>query len=418
MNNPMFSLKTKWIALLCGAAALSAVTAVAQDNKALLDALVKKGVLTTDEAKQISKEVAASSAASSVSTKASKYLKKLTISGRLQVQYAGLGTDISGTTADPAATNHFFLRRMYIGAKAELTGDWFVDFNYDFAGSTFDSAYIGWKQSDALQLDIGFRKVAFGLEEWGTSSGSLKAIERSPATRYWVEGNNGRRLGAGSYRVGVFAGGKSDFGLTYNVAITNPERDESASGVASGGSAATNTPALWGNLGYGGKFDGGNYRVSFSVGSLPDQGGKTLGAGDNLTVYNTFAEITAGAFNLQAEYFAANNEHGVSATQDADPTGWSIQPAYKIGDFEVVFRYASVDSDGRGVNLSDGVRSSPSGGTMDKMNEMYFGGNWYINGDNTKFQLGYIHAESKDTVTGGPAKATTDGIRSQMQINF
>lgn len=414
----MFSLKSKWLAPLCGAAAIFAASAMAQDNQALLNALVRKGILNTDEAQQIGKEVAAGNAASKVSTKAGKHLRKLTISGLLQVQYAGLGTDIDGTAADPASTNHFFLRRMYLGAKAELTNNWLVDFNYDFAGSTFDAAYIGWKQSDAFHLDLGLRKVAFGLEEWGTSSGSLKAIERSPATRYFVEGNNGRRLGAGSYRTGVFAGGKNDSGFTYNVAVTNPERDESFSGVTSAGNAGTNVSAIWGNVGYGSKFTGGSYRASFSAGSLPDQGGKILGAGDNLTVYNSFVEITTGAFNLQAEYFLADNEQGVAATQDAKPTAWSIQPAYRIGDFEVVVRYTDVDSDGRGVTLSDGVRSSPSGGTMNKMNEIYFGGNWYISGDNTKFQLGYIHAESKDTVTGGPAKATTNGIRSQMQINF
>jgi hypothetical protein len=36
-----------------------------------------------------------------------------------------------------------------------------------------------------------------------------------------------------------------------------------------------------------------------------------------------------------------------------------------------------------------------------------------------KLQLGYIHGEAKDSVTGatGP-KATTDGVRSQLQVNF
>lgn len=418
MNSSMSSLKSKMTALLCGAAALTATTAVAQDNQALLNTLVSKGVLSSDEAEKISNEIATSQSANSVSTKASKYLNKLTLSGRLQVQYAGLGTDIAGTSADPASTNHFFLRRMYLGAKVQLTKNWLVDFNYDFAGSTFDAAYIQWKQSDELVLDIGLRKVPFGLEEWATSSGSLKAIERSPATRYFVEGNNGRRLGAGSYRTGVYLGGKNDSGFSYTVAVTNPERDESANGVISAGNAITNNPALWGNLGYGGKFDGGNYKVSFSVGSLPDQGGKTLGAGDNLTVYNGFVEITTGGFTLQSEFFQADNEHGASATKDATPFAWSVQPSYKFDNFEAVLRYTNVDSDGRGVSLSDGVRSAPSGGTMDQMSEIYLGGNWYINSNNTKFQLGYLHAESKDTVTGASAKATTDGIRSQMQINF
>jgi hypothetical protein len=81
-------------------------------------------------------------------------------------------------------------------------------------------------------------------------------------------------------------------------------------------------------------------------------------------------------------------------------------------------RYSSVDSDGRGVNISDGTRLAPSGGTMNKMSEWYFGGTYYIKGNDLKFQIGYIHAESKDTVTGAHAEAKADGVRSQMQINF
>ena len=55
----------------------------------------------------------------------------------------------------------------------------------------------------------------------------------------------------------------------------------------------------------------------------------------------------------------------------------------------------------RGVDLADGIRSAPGGGTMDKMSEWFVGGNYYFKGDNVKLQLGYIHGESKDTVTGG-----------------
>jgi len=64
------------------------------------------------------------------------------------------------------------------------------------------------------------------------------------------------------------------------------------------------------------------------------------------------------------------------------------------------------------------VRSAPSGGTMNKLNEWFIGGNWYIRGNDVKWQLGYIHAETKDTITGGVAQAKTDGVRSQMQLNF
>jgi len=93
-----------------------------------------------------------------------------------------------------------------------------------------------------------------------------------------------------------------------------------------------------------------------------------LGKGDNLTVYNAFADLTKGDFDLQLEYFGSDNQHGVSTTTSSKGSAYSIQPAYKFNDkIEGVVRYTKVDSDGRGVNISDGIRSAPSGGTMNKM---------------------------------------------------
>ena len=412
----MHTFKFKALALAAVALLAAGPALLAQDNKALLDALVKKGVLTNDEAVQISREVAKSGSSAVVSTSKGKYLNKLTISGRLQIQYAGLGTDIDGATVQPSATQHFFLRRIYLGAKAELTDNWSGTFNYDFAGSTFDAAFVTWKQSEALAVDVGFRKVPFVYDEF-TSSSDIRAIERSPVTRYFVESNNGRRLGAGSYRTGVYVGGTED-GFFYNGAITNPERDESASGVASVGGKTNNNVALWANAGYGGKFEGGNYKVGASVGYLPDQGGKAVGAGDDLTVYGLYTDIAAGGLGFRAEYVWSENEHGASATRDANASGFYLQPTYRVGAIEGVLRYSYLDTDGRGVDLSDGVRSAPGGGTMDKLSEWFIGGNYYFRGNDLKLQLGYIHAESKDALAGGAAKATTDGVRSQMQLNF
>lgn len=412
--------KIKFAGLVVSAMLLVAVPAFTQDSKALIDVLIHKGILNQEEAAKIQKDMAKDNAAAEVSTSGSKTLAKLALSGRIQVQYAGLSTDIDGTTADPAATSHFFLRRIYLGAKANLGQGWTSSINYDFSGSTFDEAKISWTKNDAFTLDIGFRKVPFGQEEWFTSSGNLKAIERTPGTRYFVEANNGRRLGAGSYRVGVFAGGKSTSGLFYNVAVTNPERNEDAiAGVNSAGTAANNTLSYWGNLGYRGKSgDKLSYVLSFSAGLLPDQGGKTLGVGDDLTVYNAFADITSGNFDLQLEYFGSDNQHGVSTTKNSKSSAYSIQPAYKSGNLEYVARYSYVDSDGRGINLSDGIRSAPGGGTMHIMSEWYFGFSYFFRGNDVKWQLGYIFGESNETVAGGAAKAKTQGVRSQLQVNF
>jgi hypothetical protein len=416
----------KWLTLLGGVALGTASMAVAQDSGALLDALVRKGVLNDQEAEEIRADLQRDfSTSNTFVTPAAKSVKALAIKGRIQAQVANLSTDIDGGVADPVSTQHFFLRRVYLGVKAQLAGDFSANLNYDFAGSTFDEAFIQWSGNEWFVTDVGLRKAPIGLEEWGTSSGKLKAIERSPVTRYFVEGNNGRRLGAGSYRQGVYVGRETKTGFNYTLAVTNPERDESSAGAAGTGGATNNTFAYWANVGYSGKFGAENtYRVGASYGLLPDQGGTSntaLGTGEDINVYAIYADTTFGAFSLIGEFWGAKVDQGaVAANTDANPTGFYIQPSFKFTpELEGVIRYSYVDSDGRGVSLSDGVRPAPSGGTMDKMSELYLGGNWYIKGDDVKLQAGYIYAKSEDTVAGasGP-KATASGVRAQMQVQF
>ncbi len=55
---------------------------------------------------------------------------------------------------------------------------------------------------------------------------------------------------------------------------------------------------------------------------------------------------------------------------------------------------------------------------MNKADEYYVGFNYYIKGNDFKLQAGYVRGESNDTVKGAPAKASTDGLRSQVQVQF
>ena len=241
------------------------------------------------------------------------------------------------------------------------------------------------------------------------------AIERSGVTRYFIEPNNGRRLGAAGYRIGLFTDGKAgDF--FYGAAITNPERVGSST---DNGNATNNNQAYWVHGGYKGKIEGGSFTLGAAAGMLPDQGGKTLGAGNDLTIYSLYGDITAGNFQLSGEYLTADVDRGASATQDASPAGYWVLAAYKFNSqLEGVVRYSSLDTDGRGVNLSDSVRSAPGGGTMDKLDEMFVGANYYIKGNDLKWQFGYVWGKSEDTVTGAAAEAETTGFRSQFQVNF
>jgi hypothetical protein len=421
----MFNLKTKVSAVL--AALLFAGSALAQDSGPLIEALLRKGILTDQEAEDLRADLANNNAAMLASTSAMPNLNKLIISGRIQYQFVALDTDISGTTADPAHVQHAFLRRVRLGFKANLFNGWSSFINYDFGSNNFDAAYVEKTFNPMLTLQAGFKKAPIGYEEYFVSSGALKAIERSTVNRYFVESNNGRRLGAGKYRQGIWLLGKNSSGLTWELAVTNPEATGVAAADTTGtGSAANNNGfAYWANVGYSkANIETQSlFKAGASYGFLPDQGGKTLGAGNDLAVWSLYADYRYKQFSLLGEYFGSDNEKGASATLDSKSSGYWVMATYRRGALEPVVRYSFTDSDGRGIQLGDGIRSAASGGTHDKLSEWFFGANWYLLGNEAKhevkLQAGYLFGESEDVpITGARAKANVEGFRSMLQVNF
>jgi phosphate-selective porin len=423
----------QWPALLGALALCAAAPAVrAQDSAALLDLLVKKGIVNDQEAEDLRADLAKSNMAALASTSMTPNLSKLVISGRIQYQFVNLNTDIAGTPADPAYVNHAFLRRIRLGFKANFGNDWSSFINYDLGSNNFDAAYIEKIFNPIWSFQAGFKKAPIGYEEYFISSGAQKAIERSTVTRYFVESNNGRRLGAGKYRQGVWVLGKIPSGLSWEFAVTNPEATGLVAGDTTGtGGAGNNGFAFWGNVGYSRPFaeNQGLFKWGASYGFLPDQGGEVAGAGtgpvagNDLAVWSTYADLRYRQFSLLGEYFGSDNERGVSATRDSHSHGYWVMASYRTGAFEPVVRYSYVDSDGRGVQLGDGIRSAASGGTHDKLSEWFFGVNWYLLGNEAKhevkLQAGYLLGESKDVpITGAKAKATAEGFRTQLQVNF
>jgi hypothetical protein len=344
---------------------------------------------------------------------------------RMQFQYASLDTDIKNATVGPVATDHAFIRRMYLTLKAGVGGDWGATMTYDLAGGSYDDAIIEWKPTPDLSFNFGLRKVNVAAEERG-SSGDIRAIERSSVTRYFVESNNGRRLGAASYRIGAFLDGKREFnqtyGIVYSAAVTAPERNETFTGASATGDNTNNRPALWGNVGLTGRLNAGSWIAGIGAGHLPDQGGfgtTNFGRGFDLNIYSVYTNVTAGRFGFMGEYLTADVERGFNATTDSSPKGFYLQPSFLLTEtIELVARYASLDSDRRGVTLSDVIRSAPAGGTMNKSEEWYFGGNYYLRGNDLKLQLGLVSGKTKETITGAPAEAKVIGLRSQMQLQF
>ncbi len=422
----MFKLKSQWIALLGGATLLMSPL-FAQDSGALIDALIRKGILTNQEAEDIRADlVRESNTIPAHAFGGGKSTDRLSIGMRMQIQYASLGTELKGAAFNPVPTDHAFLRRMYLILKAGVGGNWGATMTYDLAGGSYDDAIIEWKPTPDLAFNFGLRKVNVAAEERGTS-GDIKAIERSSVTRYFVESNNGRRLGAAGYRIGAFLDGKKELsptnGIVYSAAVTTPDRNETFTGASSAGDNTTNRPALWGNFGVTGKLPAnGSWIAGVGTGYLPDQGGSgttNFGKGFDLKIYSIYANLTEGRFSFMGEYLTADVDRGVNATTDAKPKGYYLQPSLLLTDtFEAVVRYAAIDSDHRGLTLSDIIRSAPSGGTMNKSTEWYAGVNWYLRANDLKFQLGLTSAKTKDTVTGASAEATAHGVRSQMQLQF
>lgn len=427
----MSSLKTKWTALLAGVV-LAVSPVMAGDAGALLDVLVRKGILSAQEAEELRAELTRDSQESVISSvSGGKSTNSVSLSGRLQLQYAGLNSD-----QQVAGTNQLFMRRIYFGINAGVGPDWSANVLYDFAGGGFDKAFMEWNGylgAEAIALDFGLRKVNFGYEET-ISSGSLKAIERSPVTRFFVEPNNGRRLGAGSYRVGIFADGGGvevrkgkRTGLFYGAALTTQTRidtfgDATADGIkysGSGPNGSLNSLAMWANVGYAKVMNPtSKFVVGAAYGFLPDVGGAgntNFGQGYDITEYSVYFDYTAGAFNLSGEYLSATVDGARAAgTQAAKPSGYWIQPSFAVNEkFELVARYSEVDADGRNLRASDGIRSAPATRTGQRLEEIYLGVNYSIVAQDVKLQLGYLNGQLSDG-----AREQVEGVRSQLQVNF
>ncbi|MCU0791291.1 MAG: OprO/OprP family phosphate-selective porin [Opitutaceae bacterium] len=395
------------VTLPLNAAEPDAATAARRD---LLDLLERKGVLTAEEAAGL-----ATPAPPPAVFPLGKNVSKLSIGGRIQVQFASLSGEVDSAD-DPATQTHFLLRRVYLSTRAELGPDWRVNVTYNFANSLFDVAAVQWLRPD-YSVDIGYRPVNFGREQ-RISSGALKAIERSTATRYFVESNNGNRLGAGNYHVGVFAEGKTERAY-WSAAVTNPEQPATLAAAAATGSGANNRLAAWIEGGLLRSTDRSSLRLGTGAGWLPEQGGRTPGTGEDLFVGNVHLDYAAGAFALLAEVFGSHHPGGAVDGSDTRALGAFVQPSWRFDKrFEGVFRIGYLDTDGRGMRMADGIPGAPVLPATDRLWDGYLGATWYIQGNDLKFQAGLIYARGEDAPDGSEAETETVGLRSQFQVNF
>lgn len=437
-------MKSKLTNILTAAVLATASILQAQD-KTTLDLLVVKGVITRTEADKVSKNSV------SVMTKKKK-AEKLTFSGRTQMQYQWINSEDMVGSKPATSKNGFQMRRVYLGLGAELGADWSALMVLDMAksGTTgadyFEEAFISKKVDvDFLKgkLDLGYKKVKFAFEE-NISSSNLLTIERSVATRYFVEpqkagyGQKGN-LGFGSKYIGAHWDGKivQIEGLSYALSVTNSQNYN----LKPDGTGTDNSVNIWVAASYKNKADFGDsnvltYKLGLNVGFGTGANTTNASYGENGSIagLNPYVKIGFRGLTIWADYLWAEVQHGRTgssgAVENANPTGFDVCAEYKfdIGEFGAIaptVRYSALFTNGRGVKISDAVSAAPSiesGGTdfYNNAQSIFAGVNWYIDGNNVKMQLGYEWAE----FYGNPAnpavesRAYVNAVRAQMQILF
>ena len=316
---------------------------------------------------------------------------ELRFNGRLQAQYDSL------TMTGEPSTNHFYFRRLFLGAKAKLSNGMYAESVFDFAGDenpevAFDKAIIGYKFDDGVTGVLGFQKVPFGFEET-TSSSKLQTIERSAINRFFADD-----IDFSSRHMGVHDKGKLDSGLSYAWAVVN-----SAQGEGSRLGGASNTSA---DMAYFARLQWKQDDVTVGV-DYGDQA-ENLVTGADVSAYTTYINVKSGDLNFLGEYF----EGDLGAGNDTE--GYSLRASIRNGKWEPVIRFSSVESDWE-IDSDELIRRAPDGGGLSgtgcELDSTYVGLNYYYSKAVT-FMAGYESAES----TNGSKTYEMDGLRARVQV--
>jgi phosphate-selective porin len=389
------------ITSLAAIAAIScAASGYAASNDALLDLLVKKGVLSETEAIAVAVELEEENKGVSFSSKG-KETVKLRFNGRMHFQYDSLDMDDNG--ADQASTDHFYFRRLRLGAKATHENGLFAETVVDFAENdlSIDKAVAGYEFSDALTGSFGYQKVPFGFQET-ISSSKIKTIERSAANRFFADD-----IDFAGRHSGLFAKGDLGAGFSYSAALVNSAQGEGSKLM--GASNASNDLAYFGRLQWNNDgltigVDGGHQSNNY----VADE--DNLAAPFDVTAFTGYVNYRFEGLDLLGEYFSGD------LGNQGDVDGYALRAAYKMGKFEPVVRYSYIKADTFEIDTDELIRRAPKGGTVDdgdnEIDSFYVGLNYYHN-KSVSFMAGYEMADT-DSATGDEVEV--DGFRARVQI--
>jgi phosphate-selective porin len=382
---------------------LFGASSFAASNDALLDLLVKKGVLSSTEATAVAAELKEENKGVSFSAKG-KETVKLRFNGRMHFQYDNLDMEDNGS--DLPSSNHFYFRRLRLGAKATHENGLFAETVLDFAENdlSIDKAVAGYEFSDALTGSIGYQKVPFGFQET-TSSSKIKTIERSAANRFFADD-----IDFAGRHTGLHAKGDLGGGFSYAAALVNSVQGEGSK--LAGSANASNDMAVFGRL----QWKNDNLLLGIDAGHQTNNikaDGKSTGLGlgvNDVTAYTAYVNYKFEGFDLLAEYFSGD----LDAFDDVD--GYSLRAAYQIGKFEPVVRYSHIKADSFEIDVDELIRRAPDfKAVADSDNEIdsyYFGVNYYHN-KSVSLMVGYEIAE---TDSDSDNEVEVDGLRARVQV--
>ena len=415
----------KLIRMTALSAALVGSVSYATSNDALLDLLVKKGVLTDSEATAVAAELKEENKGVTFSSKG-KETVKLRFNGRMHFQYDSLDSEDNGR--DVASTNHFYFRRLRLGAKATHENGLFAETVVDFAedGLSIDKAVAGYEFSDAFTGMVGYQKVPFGFQET-TSSSKIKTIERSAANRFLADD-----IDFAGRHTGLHAKGNLGGGFSYAAAIVNAAQGEGSRLL--GTAQASNDLAVFGRVQWesngltigvdGGHQSNNQFAASSSNTTLSIENADptqpavlvettttTPAIIEDVTAFTGYINYKHEGLDLLGEYFTGD------LGDQEDVSGYSLRAAYKFDKFEPVFRYSHLKNDAFEIDADELIRRAPSDGARatggdNEIDSYYFGFNYYYN-KAVSLMVGYEIAET-DSDDGDEVEI--DGLRARLQI--
>jgi hypothetical protein len=420
----------------------------------MLRLLVKKGVITLDEAMGIQKEASETKAAdqkmvADTVTKgmdtSTKYAlgkgvtftkgdMNLNINGRVQTRYdAGdedadkLGKVFGG--AREGKDDTFDVRRARVTFQGSLTKQVSYKFQYDIASSgALKDAELTWRNQDGtFAISGGQFKVPFGREQLN-SSGDLQLVDRSIVDAFFhPERDRGVLLSGQSTNKGK---------LHYAVGAFNTE-----------GENKRNDDGDFRTVARIGFDPFGHYkpvqsdferskdpRLAFALAYLHDDLAGTTGSRDSWGF--DFGWAYKGV-SIDGEW--VTTDHDLEGASDYDADGWRLQAGFMLYKdvIELVARAASIDAGfpgdetfigegpdyltGRGFKTLGKTTDDGSGGVdgaiYDDITAYTLGLSFYFHGHANKLQLDYTWVD-EEGFGADAVDLDNDFFRAQYQIKF